>query len=227
MLNRQIFFSELAQTSLAPPALEIKSAKGIYLYGTNGKKYIDLISGIAVSNIGHGNPKVVSAIKKQLDKHSYLMVYGEYIVAPQVEYAHLLFNYLPKKINNVYFTGSGSEAVEGALKLAKRFSGRTEIIAFKNAYHGSSHGALSVMGNETMKQAFRPLLPDVRFIEFNNENDLSQITSKTACVIVEPIQGEAGVILPNEIKNEKLKIKNYLQLLRERCDETAALLIFD
>jgi len=227
MTNRKIFFNHLAQTSPSPPALEIKSAKGIYLYGTDGKKYIDLISGISVSNVGHGNPKVVSAIKKQLDKHSYVMVYGEYIVAPQVEYANLLRKHLPKKLDNVYFTSSGSEAVEGALKLAKRYSGRTEITAFKNAYHGSTHGALSVMGNETLKQAFRPLLPDVRFIDFNNEKDLQKITSATACVIVEPIQGEAGVILPVGSKQYAVDKKNYLQLLRDRCNQTGTLLIFD
>lgn len=218
MTNREIFFKYLAQTSPAPPALEIKTAKGIYLYDTDGKKYMDLISGISVSNVGHGNPKVVSAIKKQLDKHKYVMVYGEFIVSPQVEYANLLVKHLPKKLDNVYFTSSGSEAVEGALKLAKRFTGRTEIIAFKNAYHGSTHGALSVMGNEFFKQAFRPLLPDIYFLEFNNEKDLEKISIKTSCVIVEPIQGEAGVILP---KN------NFLKKLRERCNETGALLIFD
>ncbi len=218
MTNRQLFFNHLAQTSPAPPALEFKSAKGIYLHGVDGKKYMDLISGISVSNLGHHNPKVVHAIKKQLSKHSYLMVYGEYVVAPQVEYAKLLTSYLPKKLNNVYFVSSGSEAVEGALKLSKRSTNRTEIIAFKNSYHGSTHGALSVMGNEEMKQAFRPLLPDVKILEFNNENDLHKISSRTACVIIEPIQGEAGVISP---KN------NFLSKLRKRCDEMGALLIFD
>ncbi|TAL60165.1 MAG: aspartate aminotransferase family protein [Bacteroidetes bacterium] len=229
MTNRQLFFNRLAQTSPAPPALEIKSAKGIYLRSANGKKYMDLISGISVSNVGHANPKVTAAIKKQLDKHSYLMVYGEYVVAPQVEYANLLVKYLPKKLNNVYFVNTGSEAVEGALKLAKRYTGRTEIIFFKNAYHGSTHGALSVMGNEAMKQVFRPLLPDVRQIEFNNEKQLEQITKRTACVIIEPIQGEAGVILPTEdVKWPRADGKgNYLQRLRKRCDETGALLIFD
>lgn len=228
MTNREIFFKHLAQTSPAPPALEIKNAKGIYLHGADGKKYIDLISGISVSNVGHGNAKVASAIKKQLNRHSYVMVYGEYILAPQVEYANLLRKYLPKKLDNVYFTSSGSEAVEGALKLAKRFKGKTEIIAFKNAYHGSTHGALSVMGNETFKQAFRPLLPDVRFIEFNNEKHLEQITDKTACVIVEPIQGEAGVISPKlQVTSHKSQDKNFLQLLRERCNQTGTLLIFD
>ena len=229
MTNREIFFNHLAQTSPAPPALEIKRAKGIYLYGADGKKYVDLISGISVSNVGHGNPKVASAIKKQLAKHSYVMVYGEYIVAPQIEYSNLLRKYLPEKLNNVYFTSSGSEAVEGALKLAKRFTGKTEITAFKNAYHGSTHGALSVMGNETFKKAFRPLLSDVRFLEFNNKNDLSQITFKTACVIVEPIQGEAGVITPMEDAGGQKAGggSNYLQQLRKRCDETKTLLIFD
>jgi acetylornithine/N-succinyldiaminopimelate aminotransferase len=218
MTNRQLFFNHLAQTSPAPPALEITSAKGIYLIGKDGKKYLDLISGISVSNVGHGNPNVLRAIKKQLSRHSYLMVYGEYIVGPQAEYAEQLVNYLPKKLNNIYFTSSGSEAIEGALKLAKRFTGRTEIISFKNAYHGSTQGALSVMGNEDMKRAFRPLLPDIRFLEFNNEDDLKNITPKTACVIIEPIQGEAGVILP---KN------NFLVKLRKRCNETGTLLIFD
>ena len=170
-----------------------------------------------------------------------MIVYGEFIVSPQVKYANLLVKHLPEKLDNVYFTSSGSEAVEGALKLAKRYTGRTEIIAFQNAYHGSTHGALSVMGNETFKQAFRPLLPDVRFIEFNNDKHLEQITSKTACVIVEPIQGEAGVILPMEdvigqsegLLTEKADGKgkrqkgNYLQQLRKRCDETGTLLIFD
>jgi len=229
MSNRQLFFNHLAQTSPAPPALEIKSAKGIYLYGADKEKYMDLISGISVSNVGHGNSKITSAIKKQLSKHSYLMVYGEYIVAPQVQYANLLVKSLPEKLNNVYFVSTGSEAVEGALKLAKRYTGRTEIVSFKNGYHGSTHGALSVMGNESMKQAFRPLLPDVKFIEFNNEKHLAQITEKTACVIVEPIQGEAGVIQP--ISSRQLTVgkgaANFLQMLRKRCDDTGTLLIFD
>jgi len=218
MTNRQLFFNHLAQTSPAPPTLEIKNAKGIYLYGADGKKYMDLISGISVSNTGHRNPRIEGAIRKQLNKHSYVMVYGEFIVVPQVAYANVLVEHLPPKLNNVYFVNTGSEAVEGALKLAKRYTRRTEIVAFKNAYHGSTHGALSVMGNEGMKQAFRPLLPDVRFLEFNKEEDLKNITSRTACVIAEPVQGEAGVILP---KNK------FLQQLRKRCDETGALLIFD
>ena len=218
MTKRQLFFSHLAQTSPAPPAFEIRSAKGVYLYGDNGKKYMDLISGISVSNMGHSNPAINKAITKQLKSHSYVMVYGEYILAPQVAHAKYLTGLLPKQLSNVYFVSSGSEAVEGALKLAKRFTGRTEIISFMNAYHGSTHGALSVMGDETMKQAFRPLLPDVKQIEFNNEKHLQQITERTACVIVEPVQGEAGVILPQN---------DFLNKLRKRCNETGALLIAD
>ncbi len=218
MVNRQFFFNHIAQTSPAPPALEIKGAKGVYLYGADGKKYIDLISGIAVSNLGHSNAKVVNAIKRQLEKHSYLMVYGEYIVTPQIDYATALIAHLPKNLNNIYYVNSGSEAIEGALKLAKRYTGRTEIIAFKNAYHGSTHGALSVMGDEVMKQAFRPLLPDVRFLTFNNENGIEAITDRTACILVEPIQGEAGVVVPQ---------KDFLQKLRKRCSQTQTLLVFD
>lgn len=218
MTNRKLFFRYVAQTSLAPPALDISSANGIYLYGTNGKKYMDLISGISVSNVGHGNIKVISAVKKQLEKHKHIMVYGEFIFSPQVKYAELIVKHLPENLNNVYFTSSGTESIEGALKLAKRFTGRTQIIAFKNSYHGSTHGALSVMGNETFKQSFRPLLPDIRFIEFNNQADLQIISPETACVIVEPIQGEAGVVIPE---------KKFLLALRIRCSETGALLIFD
>jgi acetylornithine/N-succinyldiaminopimelate aminotransferase len=223
MNNRQLFFKHIAQTSPSPPALEIKRAKGVYLYDTSGKKYLDLISGISVSNVGHANARVVAAIKKQLSKHSYLMVYGEYVVSPQIEYAQALFRHLPKQLNNIYYVNSGSEAIEGALKLAKRYTGRTEIVAFKNAYHGSTHGALSIMGNESMKQAFRPLLPSIRFLEYNNEKDIEKISKQTACVVVEPIQGEAGVILPKQSS----KKNNYLQLLRKRCNETGTLLLFD
>jgi len=218
MTNTQLFFNYLAQTSPEPPALEFVKAKGIYLYDKSDKKYMDLISGISVSNVGHGNPKVTSAIKKQLSKHGYLMVYGEYVVGPQTEYAATLVKHLPLTLNNVYFVNTGSEAIEGALKLAKRYTGRTEIIAFKNAYHGSTHGALSVMGNEEMKQAFRPLLPNIRFLDFNSQVQLEEITKQTACVIVEPIQGEAGVILPENIFLKKLQI---------RCKKVGALLIFD
>ena len=227
LTHRQLFFSHLAQTSDFPIALEIVKAEGIYLTDVFGKKYMDLISGISVSNVGHRHPKVLKAISEQLDNYMHLMVYGEYIQSPQVQLAKLLSDNLPENLSSVYFVNSGSEANEGALKLAKRWTGRTELISFTNAYHGSSHGALSVMGNENFKNAFRPLLPDVRFINFNNVDDLKNISEKTACVIVEPIQGEAGVVLPKEFTIYNSQFTIYLKLLRERCDEVGALLIFD
>jgi acetylornithine/succinyldiaminopimelate/putrescine aminotransferase len=198
--------------------LEIDRAEGIWLFSADGRKFADLISGVSVSNIGHRNPDVIQAIKKQLDKHMHLMVYGEYIQAPQVKLAKLLAENLPSGLNCTYFVNSGSEAIEGAMKLAKRFTGRPEIIAFWNAYHGSSHGALSVLGGEEYKNSFRPLLPAITFLEFNNFPDLDKINKGTACVIIEPIQGEAGVRLPHE---------DFLEALREKCTETGALLIFD
>jgi len=208
----------VAQTSPTPLGLEIVSAKGIYMTDVNGKQYTDLISGISVSNLGHCHPKVVEAINKQAETYMHLMVYGEYIQHPQTQYAKLLTSLLPPQLNCIYFTNSGTEATEGALKLAKRVTGRSEIISFKNAYHGSTHGALSVMGNEEYKQAFRPLLPDVKQLEFNNFSQLNQITKKTACVIIEPVQGEAGVHRANT---------EYLKALRKKCDEHCVLLIFD
>ncbi|HKC67946.1 MAG TPA: aspartate aminotransferase family protein, partial [Bacteroidia bacterium] len=216
--QKQLFLQHVAQTSPAPLALEIISANGIYLNDINDKQYIDLISGISVSNIGHCHPEVVAAVKKQAETFMHLMVYGEYIHSPQVALAKALTDLLPENLNSVYFVNSGTEATEGALKLAKRFTGRSEIISFKNAYHGSTHGALSVMGSEDFKTSFRPLLPDVKTIEFNNENDLQHITHKTACVIIEPVQGEAGVITANQ---------SFFKKLRERCTETDTLLIFD
>ena len=218
LTDRQIFLQNIGQTSDNPLLLEIEMAKGIYLYDKTGKQYIDLCSGVSVSNLGHRNEKVIQAVKNQLDKYMHLMVYGEYIQAPQVKFAKLLTNNLPTQLSSVYFTNSGSEATEGALKLSKRFTGRSEIISMKNAYHGSTHGALSVLGDEYFKRAFRPLLPDIRFIEFNNVDNLQQITNRTACVILEPIQSEAGVILPTN---------NYLTKLRLRCTQTGTLLIFD
>jgi acetylornithine/succinyldiaminopimelate/putrescine aminotransferase len=212
------FISHLAQTSPSPLSLEIKSAEGIMLEDIHGKKYADLISGIAVSNLGHSHPAIVKAIKEQADSFTHLMVYGEYVQAPQVKFAKKLISLLPESINSVYFVNSGSEAVEGALKLAKRYTGRTGIISFKNAYHGSTHGSLSIMGDEMLKQPFRPLLPDVTMLELGNEEDLSMVTENTACVIIEPIQGEAGVVVPE---------KTYLQKLQKRCKEKGALLIFD
>jgi len=215
---RKDFFSHLAQTSPAPLSLEIIKAKGLFLEDIHGKKYMDLISGIAVSSMGHGHPDVIKAIKKQADNYAHIMVYGEYIQAPQVKFATGLCNYLPKTLNSVYFVNSGSEAVEGALKLAKRYTGRTEIVYFKNAYHGSTHGSLSVMGDETLKAPFRPLLPETRMLTFGDRKELKQISKKTACVIIEPIQGEGGIIVPDKI---------FLQELRKRCNATKTLLIFD
>jgi len=218
LTQRQIFFNHLAQTSETPLALEIEKAEGIYLVDVSGKRYMDLISGISVSNVGHRHPKVIAAIHNQLDKYMHLMVYGEFIQSPQVQLAKLLADNLPKNLSSVYFVNSGSEAIEGAMKLAKRFTGRTEIISFKNGYHGSTHGSLSIMGNEDFKNAFRPLLPDVRQIEYNNPDDLKYITSETAGVIVETIQGEAGAVVQ---KND------FLKLLQNRCNEVGALLVAD
>lgn len=216
--QRQLFLDHLAQTSETPLALEIEKAEGIYLYDVSGKRYLDLISGISVSNIGHRHPKVIAAIKDQLDKYMHLMVYGEYIQSPQVQLAKKLSEQLPSTLSSVYFVNSGSEAIEGAMKLAKRFTGRTEIVSFKNAYHGSTQGSLSIMGNEEFKNSFRPLLPDTKQIEFNNVEDLKEITSRTACVVIETIQGEAGAIVPKD---------NFLKQLRERCTEVGALLVAD
>jgi len=215
---RHLFFQNIAQTSHNPIALEIQKAKGIYLYDSRGKEYIDLISGIAVSNVGHLHKNVVNAVKKQLNHYMHTMVYGEHIQSPQVKLAKLITDVLPKSMDNVYFVNSGSEANEGALKLAKRFTGRSEIIYCKNAYHGSTHGALSVLGNEDFKNSFRPLLPDTQQINFNCEKNLDKISKKTACVIVEPIQGEAGIITPK---------RDYLKKLLNRCNQKKALLILD
>lgn len=216
--QRNLFLQYLAQTSDAPMLLEVQKASGMNIYDIHGKVYLDLISGISVSNIGHCNPQVIEAVKNQTEKYMHVMVYGEYIQSPQVLFAELLTGILPASLNSVYFVNSGSEAVEGALKLAKRYTGRTEIISCNNAYHGSTQGAMSVMGNDAMKKSFQPLLPEIKFISFNNLEDLQQITDKTSCVIIEPIQGEAGVVLPDE---------NYLSNLRKRCNKRGALLIFD
>jgi len=215
---RQLFLLNTAQTSNSPRLLEIERAEGMYLYDFKGKSYMDLVSGFAVSNTGHRHPKVIQAIKDQADKYLHLTVYGEYIQSPQIKFASKLTSILPETLSSIYFVNSGAEATEGALKLAKRYTGRAEIIACKNSYHGSTHGALSVMGNEAYKQAYRPLLPGINFIEFNNLKDINTINSNTAAVIMETIQGEAGVIVPD---------LNYMQLLRKRCDETGTLLILD
>jgi acetylornithine/N-succinyldiaminopimelate aminotransferase len=215
---RQLFLANNAQTTNFPLLLEFERAEGVHLYDAEGKAYIDLISGIGVSNLGHTHPKVVQAIKDQADKYMHLMVYGEYVQTPQVRFAEKLVAITPENLQSVYFVNSGAEAVEGALKLAKRHTGRTGIIACHNSYHGSTHGALSVMGSDEFKRGYGPLLPDVNFIRFDNIDDLHLITEDTACVIIETIQGEAGIRVP-EI--------TYMQALRHRCSQTGTLLILD
>jgi len=216
--NRELFLKNTAQTSDSPRLLEIDRAEGVYLYGPNGEKYIDLVSGFNVSNIGHRHPQVLKAIQEQLDRFMHVTVYGEFVQAPQVQLATELLEVLPESFQSVYFTNSGAEAVEGSMKVAKKFTGRREIIAAKQAYHGSTQGALSLIGNDEYREAYAPLLPEVSFIEYNSPTDLDKITDKTAAVIVEAIQGEAGVRVPS---------KEYMQALRQKCTETGALLIFD
>lgn len=218
MTNRQLFLQHVGQTSEAPLCLHIVKAAGSKMWDVNGKEYIDLIAGISVCNIGHRHPAVVEAIKKQSDDYLHIMVYGELIESPQVQYATLLANQLPSTLNAVFFTASGSEATEGAMKLAKRFTGRTQIVSFKNSYHGSTQGALSVMGSEYWQQAFRPLLPGIVQLEYNSFDDLNEISTQTACVIAETIQAEAGVNVPEN---------GWLTALRKRCDETGTLLVLD
>ena len=218
MTNRQLFLTHVGQTSAAPLCLEIIKAEGSMLIDINGKEYLDLIGGISVCNVGHRHPKILAAIKKQLDDYLHIMVYGEFVENPQVQYAKLLTEHLPASLNAVYFTASGSEATEGAMKLSKRVSNRTQIVSFKNSYHGSTQGALSVMGSEYWQQAYRPLLPDTLQLNFNSFADLENISSRTACVIAETIQAEAGVLVPE---------KEWMQALRNRCDMTGALLILD
>jgi len=216
--NRELFLNHVAQTSAAPIGLEIVKASGCSMWDAGGKQYIDLISGFSVANIGHGNQQVINAITKQANAYMHLMVYGEIIQSPQVAYAKMLTDHLPPTLDCVYFTNSGTEATEGALKLAKRYTGRSQMIAFKNSYHGSTHGALSVMGDEYWRNAYRPLLPDVLHLDFNDDQSLDFISHKTACVITEPIQAEAGVNIPS---------KNWMKALRQKCDETGTLLILD
>ena len=218
MNNRQLFLNHIGQTSDAPLGIEIVKAEGCKMWDANGKEYIDLIGGISVCNVGHRNPKVIDAIKDQLDKYLHVMVNGELVLSPQTAYAKLLTDNLPHSLNSVFFTASGTEATEGAMKLAKRFTGRTQIIAFKNSYHGSTQGSLSIMGDEYWRNAFRPLLPDVLHLEFNSFEDLEFITEKTACVIAETIQAEAGVFVPEN---------NWLKALQKKCNETGTLLVLD
>lgn len=216
--NRQLFLLNTAQTSTTPRLIEIERAEGLYLYGPNGEKYMDLVSGFAVSNIGHRHPKVLEAIKSQLDKYLHVTVFGEFIQAPQVLLATKLISLLPKNLNNVYFVNSGTEATEGAMKIAKKFTGRTAFIAAKKAYHGSTQGALSLMGDEKFKTPFAPLLPNIKYIDYNDSSQLNKIDEDTAAVVLEAVQGEAGIRVP-EIQ--------YMQAVRKRCNETGTLLILD
>ena len=218
MNQRELFFKHIGQTSPAPLGLEIVRAEGVYLYDVTGKKYLDAIGGISVCNTGHRHPDVISAIKDQADRYLHVLVYGELIQSPQVEYAHTLASYLPEKLQSVYFTNSGTEATEGAMKLAKRVTGRTEIVAFDYSYHGSTQGSLSLIGDEYWRNAFRPLLPGVSHLKYNHLADLGRITEKTACVVAETVQAENGVIKPS---------KEWILALRKKCDETGALLILD
>ncbi|MDN3204615.1 aspartate aminotransferase family protein [Algoriphagus sediminis] len=218
MNSRQLFLQHLAQTTDFPLLIEIEKAEGIYMFGPNGQKYIDLISGIGVSNVGHRHPEVVKAAKDQMDKYMHLMVYGEYVQSPQSLLAKALTDTLPKKLDNVYLVNSGSEAIEGAMKLAKRHTGRPNIISCVDAYHGSSHGALSVGGNEIFKRNYRPLLPGISHIVYGGFADLEKIDKDTAAVFIETIQGEAGI---------KVARKEYFQALRRKCNETGTLLVCD
>jgi len=218
MDETRFFLNHLGQTNEQPFLIEVERAEGIYIYDKAGKSYMDMISGVAVNNIGHRHPKVIQAIQSQLDKHLHVMVYGEFVQDAQNEMAKELIELLPENLNCVYTVNSGTEAIEAALKLAKRCTGRTEIVSFRGSYHGSTHGSMSVSGNEIKKQAYRPLLPDIRFLQFNNEEMLNQITEKTAGVIIETVQGDAGVRIPK---------KEFLIAIRKRCNEVGAQLIFD
>ena len=218
---RKQFLRHVAQTSPAPQLIEVARAEGVFFYTPEGKPYYDLVSGVSVNNVGHGNRAVIEAVQRQAADYMHIMVYGEMVERPQVEFARLLAETLPEPLDTVYFLNSGAEAVEGALKLAKRYTARTEMISMRRAYHGSTHGAMSMMGapeGEEWKNAFRPLLPDTKAIRYNSFEDLEQITERTACVLCEPVQGEAGVRPP---------VDGYLQALRKRCTEVGALLIFD
>ena len=218
MNQRQLFFKHVAQTSPSPLAIEIMKAEGSKLYDVKGKEYIDLIAGISVCNVGHRNPKVIKAIKKQLDSYLHVLVYGEMIESPQVQYASLLAKHLPSTLNSVYFTNSGAEAIEAGMKLAKRITGRTQIIAFNQSYHGSTQGALSIIGDEYWRNAYRPLLPDILHLDYNDFSSLDYITSQTACVIAETIQAEKAVQAPS---------KKWMKALQKKCNENGALFILD
>lgn len=218
---RKQFLAHVGQTSPSPMLVEVERAEGSFFYTPEGRRYYDLVAGVSVSSVGHANREVVRAVQEQAARYMHVMVYGELVEAPQVRYAARIASLLPGGLESIYFVNSGAEAVEGALKLAKRFTGRTELISMRRAYHGSTHGSMSMMGapeGEEWKGAFRPLLPDVQAIEFNDPAQLERITRRTACVLVEPVQGEAGVRVPRP---------GYLEALRRRCDEVGALLVFD
>ncbi|MGZ5134772.1 MAG: aspartate aminotransferase family protein, partial [Flavitalea sp.] len=218
MNQRQLFFQHIAQTSSAPLGIEVVKAEGTRLWDADGKQYIDLIAGISVCNIGHRHPKVIKAIRKQIDQYLHVLVYGELIQSPQVQYASLLTRHLHNSLNSVFFTNSGAEAVEGAMKLAKRVTGRTQIIAFKKSYHGSTQGALSIIGDEYWRNAFRPLLPGIVHLDYNSMEDLNTITGQTACIFVEPVQAERGVFSGS---------KKWFKALHKKCKETGAMLVMD
>jgi acetylornithine/succinyldiaminopimelate/putrescine aminotransferase len=218
MNQRQLFLDHVGQTSPAPLALEIVRASGSKMWDVHGKEYIDLIGGISVCNVGHCHPRVVDAVKLQAEQYMHIMVYGELVETPQVAYAKKLTGFLPASLNSVFYTASGSEATEGAMKLAKRFTGRTQIVSFKNSYHGSTQGALSIMGDEYWRNAFRPLLPGIVQLRYNDFDDLQHITEQTACVIAETVQAEAGVLVPQN---------GWLTALRKRCTQTGTLLVLD
>jgi acetylornithine/succinyldiaminopimelate/putrescine aminotransferase len=218
MNESSLFLEKLGQTNPYPYLIEVDHANGVYIYDRKGKAYMDMIAGVAVSNIGHGHPKIKKALLDQIDKHLHVMVYGEFIQQSQLDLTKKLTALLPENLNCVYPVNSGTEANEAAIKLAKRVTGRTEIISFRGSYHGSTHGSLSISGNETKKQAFRPLLPDVKFLPFDEIEKLNEISIKTAGVIIETIQGDAGVRIPSS---------DFMEALRKRCDEVGTLLIFD
>lgn len=215
---KQEFFKYQAQTTPYAAGFEVEKAEGSYIYGKDGRAYLDFVAGVSANTLGHSHPKVVNAIKEQADKYLHVMVYGEYAQEKPVELCRLLSEATPEPLEVTYLVNSGAEAIDGALKLAKRYTGREEIISMKNSYHGNTHGALSVSGNEFHKREFRPLLPMISFIEFNNEEEFSKITEKTACVIAETIQGAAGFLTPSQ---------NYFKNLKKRCEEVGALLILD
>lgn len=218
MNNRQLFLNHVGQTSEAPLCLNIVKAEGSKMWDADGKEFIDLIAGISVCNIGHRHPAVIDAIKKQADQYLHIMVYGELVENPQVEYASLIAKHLPPSLNSIFYTASGSEATEGAMKLAKKFTNRTQIVSFKNSYHGSTQGALSIMGSEYWQQAFRPLLPGIKQLNYNSFEDLEEINEQTACVIAETVQAEAGVNVPD---------KSWMIALRNKCTEKGVLLVLD